>query len=113
VSLRTFITKRVSRRPITDERLLQTLNKELVPVLADLVAALNSRVYTTTFGDGVSTSYTFAHGLATRHLLLSVQDTASGLVVAPSLIIFDTDDVVTVVMPGAPAVDEMTLVVMK
>lgn len=113
MSLLTFITKRVSKRPIIQDRLLDAVNKELVPVVIDLIAAANRRVFTTTFGDGAAVSFTVEHGLASRNLVAQVRNTSTGLVVAPSSITFGSDDAVTVVMGAPPAADELTLVVMK
>lgn len=96
------VTRRVSRRPIEEKRLLQAVNKELVPAVAELIDhanelepgldaaetllvehetridALESASFAQTFGDGAATTFGFAHGLGTLDVLAQVYDTGTG-----------------------------------
>lgn len=102
------VTRRVSRRPIEQDRLLQAVNREIVPALHELIesaneqggdlAGLEPRVdaaealladhetridaleappFEADFGDGVATSFDFAHGFGTYAVHAVIWDNAT------------------------------------
>jgi len=131
------ITRRVSKRPIEQERLLQAVNKEIVPAVIELieeaneadvdVAALDVRVealevigvahearidtleeppFEADFGDGVATTFDFAHNFNTYAVRAVIWDNATRTVQAlatESMLTLNTYRVVLGAPPAASA----------
>jgi hypothetical protein len=99
------VTRRVSRHPIKEDRLLQAVNKEIVPAVAELIenanaqdvatdarldaaetllvnhegriAALEEPVFEADYGDGVATVFNFVHNFGTYAVVATSWDNAT------------------------------------
>lgn len=102
------VTRRVSRRPIEQDRLLQAVNREIVPAVQELIESANEdgaalaeaegllvehdaslvdhearldalevAAFEADFGDGVATTFDFAHGFGTYAVHAVVWDNAT------------------------------------
>jgi hypothetical protein len=114
----------IGNKALTAENQLETLNREVIPVIRRLREAVNGRAggyYAETFGDGVATSFTISHGLGTKDVLVQVYTVSSGIdatelfyPTAGGSIVRDGDDTVTLTIAfGVPAVDELRVVVRR
>lgn len=104
------VTRRVSKRPIDQERLLQAVNKEIVPAVAELIenanaqdVAVDARLdaaetmlvdhdalldelieppFEADYGDGVATVFNFVHNFGTYAVVATSWDNATRTVQA-------------------------------
>lgn len=107
------VEKDVGAKPLTEESLLDALNREVVPVLRTARGALNRflMAHSETVGDGVATLFNVNHELGTTDVFVQLKDASSGVVIDPStytITVVDADNV-TVLAPAPPAANDLRI----
>ena len=122
----TWTTRKIATAPITLRRplifpeLAETPNvdwlrppspKDYIPFTPDQVIT-GSQHYITTLGDGTTTEFVVAHGLATNAVHVTVREnTSGGLVVAPASVRITDANSVTISFATAPDAAEYAVVI--
>lgn len=103
------VEKSLSPKPVTSDNLLDTMNREIVPVLKTARDGINRWLvsYSVTVGDGVATVFAIPHPLGTKDVFVQLKDVATDTIINdPTYTAVTTDDsTVTVTAPAPPAVD--------